>query len=157
MYMAMRWIYAAAVLVASQTAALSAILPDGGVTAQDIARVLQTKGYQTEITTDKDGDPLIRSTSEGVKFSVYFYECKGSPRCKSFQFVSGFSSTNITVSRVADWNRTKRFGKVYLDQQSDPWVEMDVDVEHGATTEALANDLDRWILTLGTFRKYIDR
>ena len=132
-------------------------LPDGGVTVQEVARSLQVKGFMTDITTDKDGDPLIKSMLEGAKFSVYFYEC-GKPRCKSIQFAAGFvMKGTMQASQVADWNRTKRFGRVYLDRESDPWIEMDMDLEHGATTEAMANNLARWMLVLSEFRKYIGR
>ena len=61
----------------------------------------------------------------------------------------------MEAAQVAEWNRTKRFGRVYLDRDSDPWIEMDMDVEHGATTEAMANDLTRWALVLTEFRKFI--
>ena len=139
-------------------AALAGPLPDGGVTVQEVARILQSKGFQAEVTTDKDGDPLIRSIYENAKFSVYFYECGGKPRCKSIQFAAGFGlNGTITASRVADWNRTKRFGRVYQDSDNDPWIEMDLDVEHGATTEAMLNNLDRWLLVMREFRKFIGR
>ncbi|HEY4168655.1 MAG TPA: YbjN domain-containing protein [Reyranella sp.] len=49
---------------------------------------------------------------------------------------AGFSKKGVAPQRILDWNRDKRFGRAYLDKVGDPWVEMDVDVEHGATTEA---------------------
>ena len=146
-------------LIASSAIALAAALPDGGATVQDVARAMQAKGYQTEITTDKYGDPLINSMNKGMKFSVWFYECnKGTQRCKSFQFAAGFTvDPKMALSKVNEWNRTQRFGRLYLNQQSNPWVETDVDVEYGATTEALVNDVVRWILVMDTFRKYINQ
>ena len=133
-------------------------LPDGGITVQEVARSMQAKGFQTDITTDRDGDPLIKSMLEGAKFSVYFYECGGKPRCKSIQFAAGFAMNGrLESSKVADWNRTKRFGRVYQDNENDPWVEMDMDIEHGATTEAMTNNIDRWVVVMNEFRKYIGR
>jgi hypothetical protein len=152
----MRWIFAVLLLIASQDSAVARSLPDGGVTAQEVAGVLKAKGYQAEITTDQDGDPKINSISEGAKFGVWFYECAKGPRCHSIQFAAGFTQTDLAASRIEEWNRTKRFGRAYFSRQSNPWVEMDVDLEHGANTEALANDLDRWILVLSTFRKFIN-
>ncbi len=61
----------------------------------------------------------------------------------------------MTPQRILDWNRDKRFGRAYLDKAGDPWVEMDMDVEHGATTEAIANDLERWKAVIQEFRTYI--
>jgi hypothetical protein len=34
---------------------------------------------------------------------------------------------------------------------------MDMDMEHGATTEAMTNDLDRWVVVMNEFRKFIGR
>lgn len=143
--------------IALSAQCLAAPLPDGGITAPEMATRLRAAGFQAEQTTDREGDPLLRSMYEGAKCSVYFYECGGRPRCKSIQFAAGWSQTGITAQQVADWNHNKRFGRVYLDREGDPWVEMDVDLEHGATTEAVANDIVRWELVMQEFRKYLHR
>jgi Putative bacterial sensory transduction regulator len=135
--------------------ALAAPLPDGGVTAPEVANVLQRAGYKAEVSTDKYGDPLIRSASSGVGFSVYFYTCHKTPRCTGIQFYAGFKKPGIAETQVSEWNRTTRFGKAYLDKDGDPNLEMDMDVEHGATSEAIANDLDRWVAVLAAFTKHI--
>ena len=142
-------------LLLGVASAWAGLLPDGGLTAQDVASVLQADGLAVNIDKDRDGDPRVTTTYEGAKFSVYFYNCRGTPRCESIQFTAGFSGTGMTPARVADWNRTKRFGRVYLDRDNDPWVEMDIEVTHGVTTEALASNLNRWKLVLRTFRDYM--
>jgi len=152
----MRWYHITAVLLALAPAALAEPLPDGGVTAQEVAKVMVGKDFAAEIATDKDGDPLIRSSVKDVKFGVFFYGCNGKARCDSIQFSVGFSVKGVSPSRIAKWNRTRRFGRASLDDDSEPWVEMDMDLEHGATTEALANDLDRWVGVLTEFSKYIN-
>ena len=154
----MRWLPVLALVSMTMSATAHAgLLPDGGVTAQDVASVLRAKGYQADITTDKEGDPLVRSNSSGAKFGVFFYECKGKPRCKSIQFSAGFNEPGLDPAKIADWNRRNRFGRAWIDKDGDPFVEMDVDVEHGATVEALANDLDRWVSVMGAFMRYLGR
>lgn len=153
----MRWYHIFSVLLALAPAALAVPLSDGGVTAQDVAQVMRGKGFPTEVTTDKDGDPLIRGSSKDLKFGVFFYGCHKTPRCDSIQFSAGFSVKDVTPARIAQWNWTKRFGRSYLDDDFEPWVEMDMDLEHGGTTEALANDLDRWLAVMGEFNKYINK
>lgn len=143
------------VLVGLVSGALAAPLPDGGVTIQEIANVMRAQKLSLELTTDKDGDPLIKTTKDGVKFQVYFYECNSKPRCQSIQFYSGWSVKGISLEKINEWDRTKRFGRAYLDQDIEPCVEMDVDLEHGANTEAIANDLVRWLLVMKTFRTFI--
>lgn len=150
-------LFAICVILEWPGAAMALPLPDGGVTASELVKVLQDKGYKAEATDARGGGTIIHSAANGANFQIYFYECSGKPRCASFQFASGFGETNITPAKVADWNRTRRFGRVYLDDNDDPWVEMDIDVAHGATTEALGNDLERWIVTLTEFMKYIGR
>jgi hypothetical protein len=135
--------------------AMARPLPDGGVTAQEVAGVLQEKGYKAQVTKDKDGDPMVRSASGGVDFLILYYECKGRQRCPSIQFYAGFKKKGVAPARIAEWNATKRFGRAYLDDESDPRVEMDVDLEHGANTEAVANDMERWVIVLSEFTKFI--
>lgn len=153
----MRWYQVSFLLMAVAPGAFAEPLPDGGVTAREVAAVMTSKDFRAEITTDKDGDPLIRSSANDVKFGVFFYGCNGKPRCDSIQFSAGFSSKSISAAKIAQWNRTKRFGRAWTDDESDPWIEMDMDFEHGATTEAVANDLDRWVGVITEFTKYINQ
>ena len=121
-------------------------LPDGGVTAAEVAAVMRAMKLPVEQTTDRQGDPLIISNISGR-------QCEGG-RCGSIQFSAGFNdAASVPMVKVMDWNRTKRFGRAYLDSGS-VYVEMDMDVERGATTEALANNFDRWAAVVEQFPKY---
>lgn len=132
-------------------------LPDGGVTPDEVARVMQHRGFRAEITTADDGRPLIKSSSSGYRFGVYFYGCK-QDRCPSIQFASAFDMADgMSLKSINEWNRTSRFGRAYLDDESDPFIEMDVDVERGFTTEALSNNLSTWEAVLGRFREFASK
>lgn len=147
---------AAAALGASPV--LAGALPDGGISAQEVARVLQDKGFRAEVTVDSVGDPLINSAADGTNFRVYFYGCAGDdePRCTAIQFMAGFDlEDGMSLERINLWNREHRFGRGYLDEENDPFLEMDVDVELGFTTEALANNLDTWIYVVPKFKEFI--
>ena len=152
-------ILAAAAVVAwsGAGAVLAGALPDGGVTAAEVVAALQDKGYRAELTTDSTGDPMIQSAAEGVNFRVYFYGCDGDPaRCGAIQLVAAFDlEEGLALDRINLWNREHRFGRGYLDDDNDPWVEMDVDVELGFTTEALANNLDTWMSVLPSFIEFV--
>lgn len=145
----------AILLGALAPAAAAPPLPDGGVTIQEIANVMRSKNYPAALKTDRYGDPLINSATDGIKFDVWFYECSSQKRCKSIQFYASWNINTISQSQIGTWNRTKRFGRAYLDAAQQPCVEMDVDLEHGATVPAIANDFDRWVEVLKTFRAYI--
>lgn len=134
--------------------ASAAPLPDGGVTPPDVVAILKAKGLPAELASLKDGAPIVRSAQDATKFAVYFYGCGDMQRCSSIQFSAGFSKSDLSSAQIETWNRTKRFGKAYLDGAT-AWVEWDVDVQHGATTEALENDFDRWFGVMSAFRKYL--
>jgi hypothetical protein len=136
-------------------AAQAGALPDGGATVQEIARVLQDKGYKAEIGKDRDGDPTIRSASDGGNFQLLFYGCKAG-RCSSIQFHAAYDlADGMSLQKINDWNRRKRFGRAFLDEVNDPFVQMDVDLEHGSTTESVANNLDTWVQVFREFRAFI--
>ena len=143
-------------LCLADQAAVAGTLPDGGVTVQEMSDVLKAGGYP--IATGRvDGTPVINTTANGIKFSIYFLECDLEGRCQSLEFLASWSIPGITQARMQDWNRTKRFGRGYLSDQGAPVVAMDIDVHHGATTEALVNNLDRWKLVVKEFPAYFRR
>jgi len=139
----------------SAAAAQAGPLPDGGATAQEVAAVLQAKGYRAQIGVDRQGDPLITSAGEGSEFKVVFYGCK-TGRCHSIEFSVAYDLPNgIAPAKINDWNRKKRFGRAFVDEVNDPFLKMDVDLEHGSTTESVANNLDTWLSVLRDFRQFI--
>lgn len=137
--------------------AAAGALPDGGATAQEIAKVLQDKGYKAEIGKDSEGDPMISSAAEGANFQVLFYGCK-SGRCNSIQFSAAYDlPKGMELQKINQWNVKTRFGRAFLDEVNDPFVQMDVDLEFGSTTESVANNLETWILVFREFRKFVDQ
>ena len=137
--------------------ASAAALPDGGVSAQEMAQVLRAKGYQTEILAGDDGEPKIRSSAGDTRFVVYLFGCQKRTRCASIQFASGFQAERIAPARIAEWNATKRFGRASQDEDGDPWLEMDVELAHGGSTELLAANLERWESVLGAYGRWVGK
>ncbi|MFI4936263.1 MAG: YbjN domain-containing protein [Caulobacterales bacterium] len=138
------------------TSAMAFKVTDGGITAQEVAQVLQDKGYKAEVTTDDEGDPKVKSATDGTNFTIFFYGCNHGPRCASVTFQAAFHvEGGLTAERINDWNKDKRFLKGWLDKVNDPFVEMDLDVEHGFLTEGLANNVDTWAAMLPEFKKFI--
>ncbi len=131
-------------------------LPDGGVTAKEVATALSAKGYKADISIGEDGEPIITSGADGSTFRIFFYTCRETPRCASIQFTAAFDlDQGLTLAKMNEWNRTKRFGRGYLDEEMDPFLEMDVDFEHGATSEAVENVIDTWASVLPAFKDFV--
>jgi hypothetical protein len=128
----------------------------GGVTAADVARALQAKGYKAEISKDEQGDPLVTSALDGSNFRVIFYNCKDSPRCTDISFATAFDlKSGSNLEKINAWNRKNRYGRAYLDDDRDPFIEYDVDLERGATSEAVENAIERWAAVIPSFKKHM--
>lgn len=129
------------------------------VTAQDPASVvaaMQAHGLRAELTTDKVGDPLIRSAAGGTAFQVLFYNCTGNRACATVQFHSGYDVDGVALETINEWNRSQRFGRAYLDKERDPVIEMDVDLDDGGLSRALFIDnLEFWETLMPLFEKAI--
>lgn len=122
-----------------------------------IVALMQEMGYRAELTTDDQGDPKIESAASGANFSVYFYGCKAGKNCNSIQFSSGFDTNDgVELDLVNDWNRHNRFGQVSLDQQKDPFIEMDVAMLGGLPRDLFKENLSIWDNMLADFQRHID-
>lgn len=126
-----------------------------GVNAEEVGAVLRARGLPVEITTDSGGDPMIRSSSEGLNWLVYFYDCRNG-RCTSIQFTAGFDlDDGTTYAKANEWNFTKRFGRAALDDEMDPYVRYDIDTAKGYTSESMAYALETWLLIVPAFSDFI--
>lgn len=137
-----------------------ALAQGGNVDASDaavLAGVLQDLGYRAMLSTDSSGDPLIRSSADGSEFSIFFYGCSSGQACKAIQFSKGYDmATGMSLEQVNEWNREYRFGKVYLDDEADPFIEMDVNLDFGGVArENFADTFDWWLVTTREFEAFI--
>jgi len=122
-----------------------------------LVTALQQAGYLATLGTDSVGDPMITSASSGTTFQVYFYNCRERANCATIQFQSGYRvATPASLEQINSWNKTKRFGRAYLDKENDPILVMDVDLDDGGMSPLLFIDnLEFWIAILGQFEQHI--
>ena len=151
----MRRIYALIVMLTLPLTAHGEALPDGGVTAPEVASAMRHAGYPADVIADRAGTPLIRSSTGKVLFSVYFYQCGAELRCASIQFTAEYRRKGVPLATIAAWNREKRFGRAFQDRNGISWVAMDVEAIHGMTTEALGANISRWITVLNAFETFL--
>jgi len=145
----MRWMFALMIML--PLAAHGTPLSDDGVSAPEMAAALKDAGYPADVTNDRSGDPMIRSSNGKRLFNVYFYQCGRQLRCASIQFTAPFPRKGIPADAIAAWNRERRFGRAFQDASGTTWLAMDVEAGHGMTTEALIGNIERWILVLSAF------
>lgn len=127
-----------------------------GVPVADIVAGMQEYGVRAKLGKDDQGDPQIDSALAGANFQVRFYDCADG-RCQSIQFLSGFDlDEGMSLEDVNDWNRTMRYGSVYLDEEGDPYLQMDIDTTRGLPKDQFAEWMAVWEEVLGRFRESID-
>jgi hypothetical protein len=102
------------------------------ITTEELRSIMKAEGYET--TFDKDGDVVWKI--EGFKSHVFVAKDG-----KAIQFHSSFSDGNATLKKVNEWNRTKRFSRTYLDDDGDPHLELDLDMDGGVTVARLLDFL----------------
>lgn len=130
------------------------------VDARDVdvlAALVQSEGYDANIGVDAVGDPLITSSANGYNFDIFFYGCADGANCRDITFTVTFDlDDGMSLTKAQDFNREKRWIKVYLDEESDPVVEMDYNLYGGVSAENFTDTLDWWVLMMDEFIEYID-
>jgi hypothetical protein len=122
-----------------------------------LVRALQQGGYAAKLGTDKVGGPMITSGVAGTSFQIFFYNCTDHKGCATVTFHSGYDlATGPGMDSINEWNRTKRFGRAYLDKENDPILEMDVDLDDGGLSPALFIDnIEFWASVLADFERHV--
>lgn len=127
-----------------------------GLTSAEVAKWLQDAGYTATVGVDEAGDPKISSAVDGINFNVYFYDCEAKPRCKAIQFSAGFDlDTPLAAAKINEWNKANRYLKAYIDEQGDPHVDYDVNLNAGRTKEGLDDDFSVWTSMVGDFATFV--
>ena len=150
----------------SLLAAVALILAPLGANAQTlvdasdvdiIAALVQDEGYRAVSGTDGVGDPMITSSANGYDFDIFFYGCTDGENCRDVQFSVTFDlDDGMSLTRAQDFNLEKRWVKVYLDDESDPRLEMDANLYGGVSATNFKDTLDWWVIMMNDFIEYID-
>lgn len=131
------------------------------ITASDentILQAMQDFGLVATMGKDGQGDPKISSRVSSSKFEVYFYGCTENTQCKSLLFRAGYDlKQGISAEKVNEWNQQKRFTKAYINDDGDPRIEMDVNLDFdGVGAKNFEDTLDWWRLLIEGFEEFID-
>jgi hypothetical protein len=108
--------------------------------------VLSKEGLVPERT--KETVIRVKMDQVGVLFFV-------SDSKENIQAYAGFESDNTTCAKVNQWNADKRFSRAYLDDDDDPVIELDLDLEGGITQERLIDFITTVRHSVAGFKKHI--
>ena len=104
------------------------------VTPDEMAKILQDIGYRAEVLKNNEGKRRIRTRIGGWNVTLNFYSCDDKENCKSIGLRSFFENEKKRGAQWAnDWNREKRFTKVYIDKDNDVNIEFDILFRDGVT------------------------
>ncbi|MBO6719725.1 MAG: YbjN domain-containing protein [Rhizobiaceae bacterium] len=109
---------------------------------EGIASILRGFGSAL-VGTDSYGDPKIDGRSAGEEYTVLFYGCTDNIDCRSIAFWT-YWTVEVDLDRVNEWNKRERYGKLYVDNDGDLALEMDVNLSHGMDTRTFDEIANIW-------------
>lgn len=132
------------------------------VTAKDPQQVMAA-AKEAGLTDGKivygdDDDPYIEMQYDGLKTLIFFMNCDQSHKdCKTLQYYIGFSDAeNVTVDKLNTWNRDKRFGHAFVDDEGDPVLEMDMDLDfNGLPKVNVVESFNTWKSLVEQFHDFL--
>ncbi|MEO0624972.1 MAG: YbjN domain-containing protein [Pseudomonadota bacterium] len=108
-----------------------------------------------EPATDPTGDPMIRAEISPYSYVIFFYGCTDGTDCSSLLLRAAFASSGTDHAQIGAWNRSKRFGTAFLDDDGDPVLEMGINLFGGVSQRNLEDSLDWWRVVLTDFASHI--
>lgn len=129
-----------------------------GSDPEALVSIIQDMGYRARLEVDGAGDPLIRSSVGGTHFAVVFYGCsEDHDQCQILLFKAGYElKRKVALELINEWNATRLFGRAYLDDVDDPWLELVLNVRGGVTREQFEQTFEWWESSVGEFEKEIE-
>jgi hypothetical protein len=72
------------------------------------------------------GRTKITFTFQGAETTIYFYDCHdGMGSCDTIRFVHGLDLPDgASLAAVNRWNNTEQWGRAYINDNGDPWLDM---------------------------------
>lgn len=89
------------------------------------------------------------------RFEIGGYKTLLFNKGKNLQFYAGFKK-KVTLSRINEWNASKRYTRAYADKEGDPVLEADIDLEGGVTYGAITEFFKTWVTSVKLFTQHID-
>ena len=104
------------------------------VSGKEIQAMLTTEGYRPTLGKAEDGDPQIKFKVQGKEIRIDFYDCNKTEFCGSLNFSTGWAlKTKLKAADLNQWNADSRYIRVYTDEENDPILEDDIDLDGGVT------------------------
>jgi hypothetical protein len=116
------------------------------ITPDELIGLLKDRGMVG--TRTEQGNVTVRRDNGTI---VYIFSGQ------TLQAYYGVTGTSATLNSMNEWNKNKRFGRAYLDNDGDPCVELDYDLEGGVSDASLKVWIDTVNMIVGSFRTHISK
>jgi hypothetical protein len=116
------------------------------IDAQQLNGLLRDKGLNG--TINERGNIVVESNGSKIVFFI---------SGQTLQAYYGLSGSKANVNTVNEWNKSKRFGRAYIDGDGDPCVELDFDLEGGVTDENIKVWFDTVTAIQRSFRAHVSK
>ena len=135
-----------ALLISAKAAAATSARIFELMPANEFKRILADLNLTGEI--DKDGDVTVKLENHTVLVLI------GSYQGQVIQF--RYSSTaKATLRQINDWNIKRKFCKAYLDNDGEPALDMDLDLEGGVTEARIKDAIKTYSELVGMFIQHL--
>lgn len=119
--------------------------------------VNSARGYGAATLSGPESEDIhIEGRIDGLPYYLGFRNCDGNVSCDDFVLQAYYIGPVIDYEKVNAWNRDKRWVKVYIDNDGDAVLEMDVNMTGGISTTTLDEAFYYWDLLLGQFADLFD-
>jgi hypothetical protein len=123
-----------------------------------MVRLLQEVGYRAA-PSEGASVPTIETKFSGVATYVQVLNCEDEQQvrgCEVLRFYAGFDKPDgIDMKLVNDWNYEKYFGRAYLDEENDPFIDLVVSMVD-ASDANIKDVINWWDVVMGQFTDHID-
>jgi len=113
------------------------------IDTEGLLEIMKEEGYAAS-SSEKD---VVIWKHDGYKSNVFISGRNGS----NLQFHISFGDGNATLKKINEWNRTKRYSRTYLDDEGDPHLELDLDLEGGVTRARIVDFLSTCRVSMGAW------
>jgi hypothetical protein len=116
------------------------------ITAEQLNGLLRDKGMEGQV--NERGNVVVNNGGSKIVFFI---------SGQTLQAYYGLSGTKANVQTVNEWNKTKRFGRAYIDAENDPCVELDYDLEGGVSDESIKVWFDTVTAIVRSFKAHVTK
>ncbi len=118
------------------------------ISSAQMKSLVEMEGFPN-VEIDGDDDLIVRM--QGYRI-IIFVRGNNYQQIK-YRFAVG--GTKFTLRDVNEWNRSMTFSKAYLDNDGDPVLEMDVDLEGGVTLARIKDSIRTFNTSLAAFLREV--